>query len=198
MSGYDAAAAIFAGGAATRYGGRQKALIEVAGETILSRQLRVVRPLVREIVVVAGAKNSSELEGRGARVIMDRWPGAGPLAGLDAALAAIRAPRVLALACDMPAVQPAVVESLLSRAKTAEADVVIPEVGGRLQPLLAVYSARVAPLAETRLAAGELRMVALPDAARRAGLTVVRIGERELARADPDLRSFANLNSPPN
>jgi molybdenum cofactor guanylyltransferase len=187
-----AAVGILAGGRATRFGGRNKALVEVDGEPVIARQLRAIGDLASEILVVA--ESPAAFDAYPVRVIADRFPGAGPLAGLDAALAAATAPRLLALACDMPDVTPRVLAHLLERA--AGADLVVPMAGGRVQPLCAVYGQAMAPVVAARLAQGRLRAVELPDAAEAAGLRVVRVGADELAIMDPELRSFANLNSP--
>jgi molybdenum cofactor guanylyltransferase len=187
-----ATVAILAGGRARRFGGRLKALVEVDGEPVIVRQLRAVGELASEVLVVA--ENPAAFGAYPVRVIADRYPGAGPLAGLDAALAAAAAPRVLALACDMPDVSPRVLSHLLERA--ASADLVVPVVDGSIQPLCAVYGEAMAPVVAALLAQGRLRAVELPDAAEAAGLRVLRVGRAELAPLDPDLRTFANLNSP--
>ena len=191
MSG-EAAVAILAGGRATRFDGIDKSLLEVDGEPVIARQLRAVADVASEVIVVANS--SAPYRRYPVRVVADRVPGAGPLAGLDAALAAARAPRVLALACDMPDVSPDVLALLFERA--AAADVVVPIAGGRIQPLCAVYGAAVAPVVAEELLAGRLRAAELPRAAERVGLRVARVAEAEVVAVDPALRTFANLNSP--
>lgn len=195
----DAEAAILAGGRARRFGGRDKAFLEVGGEPILDRQIRVLSSLVPGVMIVAGDAGAGDVHrfsNRGARVVSDRVPGAGPLAGLDAALAAARAPRVLVVACDMPDLAAPPLELLLRRAREEEADIAIPRAGGQVQPLCAVYGARVAPIVRSRLRSGDLRAQDIPTAAEAAGLAVVRVGEAEVGAVDPDLRVFANLNTP--
>src|SRR5687768_18228484 len=46
-----AAGAILAGGQATRMGGRPKSFLEVGGRRIIDRQLEVMRPLFRELIL---------------------------------------------------------------------------------------------------------------------------------------------------
>lgn len=193
MEGPHAEAAILAGGRARRLGGRQKALLEVDGEAILVRQLRALRPRVRRVGVVA--EKLAPFREFDVEPIADRYPGAGPLAGIEAALAAARAPRVFVVACDMPDLSPGAIELLLARAD-AGADLVVPVAGGRPQPLCAVYAACAGPLVRERLSRGALRAVELPEAAERAGLRVDRVGERTLRAVDPELRTLSNLNTP--
>ena len=47
------AAAILAGGKATRMGGRAKSFLVVDAERVIDRQLAVLRPLFSEILIVA-------------------------------------------------------------------------------------------------------------------------------------------------
>ena len=185
------AAAILAGGRARRFGGRNKALVDVGGEPILTRQLRALARVSDDVVIVAN--DTDPYRPFGVRVVPDRHPGAGPLAGIEAALADRRA-RVVVLACDMPHVV-ADVLSLLA-ASAAGADIVAPVVKGRVQPLCAIYGPRVLPVARRRIASGRLRASALVEEAETEGLRARRVGEPELRRVDPELRTFANLNAP--
>src|SRR5262249_62364353 len=95
------AAAIIAGGQATRMQGRNKSLLLVEGERVIDRQLRVLRPLFDEILVVAN--RSAPYADLGLPVTGDVVPGGyGPLVGILSALEVAHADRVLCVACDMP------------------------------------------------------------------------------------------------
>jgi molybdenum cofactor guanylyltransferase len=194
-------AAILAGGQARRMGGINKALLEVDGRAIVDRQLEVLRrifapgSLAAVIAADAGDDAAAPFVARGLEVLRDRESGQGPLAGLAAALAWADGASLFALACDMPYVSYAVVDAIVARAR-AGADIVHPVAGGRPQPLLACYSPRCAPIVERELAAGRVRLSALPDAARAAGLVVDIIDEDGIRKLDPDLRSLANFNRP--
>ena len=67
---------------------------------------------------------------------------------------------------------------------------VIPEVGGKLQPLHAVYRKRCASAIES-LAAGEKRLTASASA-----INARKVGEDEIRKLDPQLNSFFNVNTP--
>lgn len=187
------AVAILAGGRARRLGGARKALIEVGGRAILDRQLDVLRPRAQRIAaVLAPDDDEAPFTARGLAIARDAVAGAGPIAALAAALAWAAGDRLLALACDMPLIDGAVIDLVAAR----RADLALPIAHGRQQPLLACYGARCRPLIEAALAAGELRLVSLPDRARATGLTVEEIPESEIRTIDPELRSFANINQP--
>lgn len=186
----NAAAAIIAGGKGTRLGGRVKALLEVDGQTILARQLAVLRPLCAEVVI--NANDPSPFSGTGLAVVPDQVRDAGPLAGLAAALAVVRAPWVLAVASDMPYLQPALLALLLQRADE-DIDIVVPYIGEYPEPLCALYARRCARVIDARLAAGHYRASALVTSG---DLRVARIEEAALRAVDPDLRTFVNVNAP--
>jgi molybdopterin-guanine dinucleotide biosynthesis protein A len=123
-------------------------------------------------------------------VVEDAYEAMGPLAGLATGFRAVGTDLCFATACDAPLLMPAVVGLLASKADAA--DVVVPDVGGFMQPLAAVY--RVADcraVFEARIGRGELKIVPAYDLLR----TVV-VREDEMRRVDPGLRSFLNANRP--
>lgn len=186
----DVAAAIIAGGRARRLGGRVKALIEVGGATILERQLSVLRTRVTAIAIAAN--DPRPYRESGLPVLPDRLPGKGPLAGLDAALAWCPRPYLLAVACDMPHLDPRVLDLLLAR-RAPDIDIVVPYIADRPEPLCALYARSVAPVLERRLAAGRLRAA---DLMQDANLAVARVSEDEWRALDPELRALTNINTP--
>ena len=171
-------------------GGVNKALIEIDGRAIIERQLEVLRQITTDIAAAGG--EPSELARFGVPVLADATPGAGPLAGIAAALAWSHEPYVLCVACDMPSLSVGVLSMLVSEA-TGDVDVVAPRVEGRAQPMCAVYSRRCLFVVERRLAAQDLRAVELlSDPA----LDVRWIEEEKIRNVDPSLLCFANVNTP--
>ncbi|MBV9355673.1 MAG: molybdenum cofactor guanylyltransferase, partial [Chloroflexi bacterium] len=81
---------------------------------------------------------------------------------------------------------------LLERQAAHDADVVIPRLRDRLEPMHAVYR-RVSVLGAVRdaMARGQRRMTGYLDA-----LRVVEVSDDALRAVDPDLRAFFNLNTP--
>ena len=108
------AAAIIAGGPARRLGGAIKPLLELGGQAVADRQLAVLRPLFPRLLVVAN--DPAPWRGRGVEIVADRVAGAGPLAGLSAALAAAGdAEAVVCVAGDLPFLSPALLAALRDR-----------------------------------------------------------------------------------
>jgi molybdopterin-guanine dinucleotide biosynthesis protein A len=186
----DVAAVIIAGGQASRLGGRVKALIQVDGTSILERQLSLLRAHFSAIAIAAN--DPLPYRAYGVSVLPDRIPGQGPLAGLSAALAWCPRPYLLAVACDMPYLDQRVLDLLLPR-RAPGVDIVAPYIGGRPEPLCALYARSVAPVLEQRLAAGQLRAASLIQ---HAGLTVARVSEQQWRALDPELRTLTNINTP--
>jgi len=144
----DASALILAGGKATRFGGIAKHLIEIGGETILARQLRVLAPRVTEVLVSAPA------DVEGVRTVRDHVDGAGPLAGIAAGAAAWRTGGVLVGAGDMPYLGGELVDALLAH---RAGDAVGVRANGLPEPLVCALRRGTLPAVERRLAAGRYK-----------------------------------------
>ena len=128
-SGRGFAAAILAGGRASRYGGVPKGLIEVEpGVSILERTIREIREAgASEIVIVAN--DPEPYERFGLQIVPDLRRGIGPLGGIEAALAHFggKCEAVLFLPCDLPGMTSGVISSLLQAFEEMGAPVVFAE-----------------------------------------------------------------------
>lgn len=158
--------AVLTGGESRRMG-VDKASLELDGERLGARAVRILRAELSDVVVVS--RQIGEHSDLGAEEIADRRPGNGPLAGLDTALAHAGGRAVFVLACDLPKVSRELVSHLLEAATSHAASgdaawAVVPSHAGRLQPLCGVYSPRCLPETENRLDRGELRMLDLLSA----------------------------------
>jgi len=183
-------AAILAGGAASRYGGRPKGLERVGGERILDRLAEELRTVTDSAPILVANAPGAESWAPGLTVVRDPRPDCGSLGGIYAAVTAGDGP-VLLVAWDMPFVH----EDLLAALRDGAAgyDVYLPESASRrgMEPLCGVYGPACAgPIAE-RLDDEDYRAIGFHDAVRVGHLSldaVRRIG-------DPDLL-FYNVNSP--
>jgi molybdopterin-guanine dinucleotide biosynthesis protein A len=182
------AAAIIAGGAATRLGGVPKSTLVVEGRSIAERLLETLRASFARVLVVAN--DPSPWRALAVEIVPDVYVGAGPLAGVHAALAATSTHAgVVCVAGDMPFVAPALLTLLRDHAP--DADALVPRVGGRPEPLLARWGRACLPVVDARLAARQRAVHAAFDA-----LATTWLDEPALRAVDPDLRSFTNVNTP--
>ncbi|MBL9139016.1 MAG: molybdenum cofactor guanylyltransferase [Verrucomicrobiales bacterium] len=162
-------AVILAGGPSTRMG-RDKAWLPCDGQTLLERQAGLARTLQPRELFVSGRADAN-YSAFGLPVLPDATPGMGPLPGILAALKSSTAPLVLALAVDLPFMQPEVLEILLARCD--EWTGVVPAVDRRLESLAAFYPTAAASVASRMLKHGMRSMRAFVENCRR--LKLVRV-----------------------
>jgi molybdenum cofactor guanylyltransferase len=181
---------ILAGGKGSRLG-RDKAWVDLGGQTLLERAVANLELIGEQIVIVTA--NGQQLPPlrplARLKIVTDINPGQGPLVGIYTGL--MNSPRQnnMVVACDMPFLNRRLVEHMLSVAPGF--DVVVPRLGARLEPLHAVYARScLAPIASL-LARGSLKIDCLLELVR-----VRYIGEDELVRFDPSRLSFFNINTP--
>lgn len=181
------AALVLCGGASRRMG-RDKAALPFGDESLLERVVRIVRPVVDEVWLVAreGQALANPLR---LPVARDPAEGLGPLAGVIAGVRAMKAERAFVISCDSPLLRAELVSHLLVLSRGHDA--AIPFVDGHYVPTTAVYAKSILPAAERLLERGELRPRLLT---REPGVRVVP--EEELTPADPDLHSFRDCDTP--
>lgn len=152
------AIAILAGGRSSRMG-RDKAELELDGERFLTRLCRRLHTSGSPIFVL-GAREGAGFDE--AVTLADKSPHAGPLAALANLVTALPdATRwIFVAAVDMPMLDRKVAHTLFEEAER-HARPVVPELGGRLQPLAAVWSRACLEHADALLARGRARMLDL-------------------------------------
>jgi molybdenum cofactor guanylyltransferase len=186
-------AVILAGGQSVRMG-RDKALMELGGQTLLARQIALARQVGATEIFISG-RAGSEYGVAAVRVLSDRFTNAGPLAGIERALAEMSTPHLLVLAVDMPRLTAELLQTLALAC--GEECGAVPEIRGRIEPLAAFYPQRALDLAVRLLTeerSGSARRTPGPtDFARRGGEAgMVRLVPLTGAAAE----LFANVNSP--
>lgn len=181
----DLSAFILAGGKSTRMG-TDKAFVTLDGRTLLARSLDLVRSVTADVRIVGDAGKFGPF----APVVEDVFRDCGPLGGIHAALRASREDLNLILAVDLPFVSLALLQYLITRARSSPAAVTVAQSGGGWQPLCAIYRREFADVAEAALRAGRCKIDALFDPSR----TQV-IGEDELEIVGFAPRIFRNLNT---
>lgn len=179
---------ILAGGLGTRFDGRDKARLRIQDRTILERILDVFEGLFDDIILVTNEPRRY-LE-HDLLIVSDLFPQRSSLTGVHAGLFYARHPRAFLTACDTPYLQAALLR-LLHKSMRPSDDIVVPSTAKGLEPLCAIYSRRCLEPVEDQLRRGDLKIRAIFDRVR-----VRTVPEEQLRVADPELRSFININSP--
>ncbi|WP_254768818.1 molybdenum cofactor guanylyltransferase [Salinilacihabitans rarus] len=140
------AGVVLAGGYSTRFGERDKAVADLAGTPMIRRVVDRVGEVTDAVVVncreeqrdpIAAALDGCEPT---VRYALDPVPDRGPVAGIRTGLSATDREYAAVVACDMPFVDPALLDRLFERARAADADAAVVRLDdGWLQTTQAVY-----------------------------------------------------------
>jgi len=173
---------ILAGGESRRMG-RPKALLPVGDSTLIEWLAARLAPTFDHLLV-AGRDEKHLPRGLWPHLVPDIHPGGGPLAGVEAGLAASPHDTVLAIACDMPEVTPALARRLVAAAAAGGVDGAVPRVRGEPEPACAAYRHSAAGPIGNALSAGRFKAADV-------------LGELKLAWLDDENPVlFANVNTP--
>lgn len=124
------------------------------GEPLIDRQIRIMRDLCREIIVVTDDPKPFLLAlDSSVRLITDYYPACGPLGGMHAALHLARHPQVWIAGSDMPYLSSEAARRLASY-RTVEVRSAVPIIGGSPVPLHGVYDKSCAEPAAKLLSEG--------------------------------------------
>ena len=188
-------AVIVAGGRSTRFGDADKAVADLAGTPMIRRVADRLADVVDALVANCRDDQVDAIEAalsgypHEVRFAPDTDPDEGPMAGIRTGLRAVDGEYAVVVACDMPFVEPALVEYLFDRA--ADHDAAVPRLDdGWFQTTQAVYHAEaMADACDHALARGDRRIVAAFE-----DLDVLEVTEDEVGEYAP-LRTFDNLNT---
>ena len=176
--------------------GSPKAALDWHGRPLLAHVLAALAPTCAPCYVVAA--RGQQVPSTTAVVIRDEVAGGGPIAGVAAGLAAAaRGGAQVAVVCstDLPLLVPQFLARLLALLRDGD-DGVVPVVGGRVQPLVAVYRTSLAGrAAELAAEAAPVRALGRGSAIREVSESDL-LGDDELRVADPGLASVRGRQHP--
>lgn len=178
-------------GGMSRRMGRPKPWLELSGEAMLGRTVRLLSTVVRPVVVVAAPRQSLPPLPADVAILIDRQAGRGPMEGLATGLTHLvgRSEAAFASSCDAPFLRPALAGRLASL--IGDKFACVPRIGSRIHPLASLYRLEILDALGRLLREGRFRLTDL--------FTVVPtryVEAQELADIDPRLRSFWNINTP--
>jgi len=171
--------------------GQDKALETIGNKSLLQRAVSRIDFLNSDIIVVTATGKEISPHSIGypkLRIVADTYPGKGPLGGIFAGLAASSSVYNLVVACDMPFLNQALLRYMVQI--SAGFGLVVPRLGGLVEPLHAVYSKDCLAPIERLIKQDTLSVSEL------FALVKVRYVEtEEIDRFDPEHLSFFNINS---
>ena len=181
--------AVLAGGRGRRIGG-DKPSLELGGQTLVRRAVDALRLAGLEVALVLRAEQPEPLTAHTIAVVRDGVEDTGPLGGLHALLRWLPVEWALVLPCDQPFLAPELLRGLLARPRS-DVDAVVGRPAGLVEPLPGLYRRTCLRAVEKALAEGER---SLRDLLSR--LRVHEVPAETLRQWDPQLLSYANVNTP--
>ncbi len=184
MTRADITGVILAGGQGRRMGGVDKGLQYLNGRPLVQWVLERLAPQVHTVLISAN-QNPERYAEFGCPVLPDVIPGfAGPLAGLQAALAHAATPLIATVPCDSPFLPVDLVERLHAALQARHADLAVPRTGDRAQRAFCLTRRELLPKLDAFLNSGE----------RKVGLWHASLNVVEVA-FDDQADAFSNINT---
>ena len=178
---------VLAGGHNRRLG-RDKALETIGGKSLIERVIERLSPLSSQLLIVT-SREQSDLPVTGkAKILVDLYPGRGPLGGVYTGLLASQSSHSIVVACDMPFLNQALLRHMMQL--SANFDLVVPRLGSMTEALHAVYSKACLVPIEYLLKQNNLRVDQLFTL-----VDVKYLEAEEIDRFDPEHLSFFNINT---
>ncbi|MFZ5597071.1 MAG: molybdenum cofactor guanylyltransferase [Bacillota bacterium] len=182
----DISGIILAGGKSSRMG-KDKALLEIGGLTMLERVARVLSRVCSEIIVAGGNNTGSSFPGF--KTVPDIHSGCGPLCGLHAGLTAAKNNFSFVLPCDLPFPNEKLIKRIIDSYEEGY-DAIILKTGQYLEPLFSLYGKAYIRAAESCINKGIYKVTAPLSLIRWKKVTVT---PGELPGLD---KSLINVNTP--
>lgn len=179
---------ILAGGQNSRMLKQNKAFMSVGEESIIDRLLRIFRMIFDEVIIVTNSPE--EYFDLDARIVTDIYKKKCALAGLHSGLFHASNPWIFVAPCDLPFLEYEMILAILDCIKP-NYTVVIPQTTNGLEALCAAYSKKNLVKIEENLLANRFKIQHFfkPKLTR-------KVSEKILRGADPELKSFLNVNTP--
>lgn len=164
-----------------------KAFIEVDGEKIIERNLKIMKKLFKEILIVTNQPEAYLY--LGIPLLGDIYNVRGPMTGVLTSLLNSSTHWVFIFACDMPFINEHLIRYMA--AKRDNYDAVAPMLKGKIEPLFTFYSKRLISYMEKAIIASKTGLQDFLDNKR-----VKYIITEEIKNIDPGVRAFININTP--
>jgi molybdopterin-guanine dinucleotide biosynthesis protein A len=172
-----------------------KGLKELGGELLVNRVIRLLGRLMKDIVLVVGSHEQSEVYAqvvdKKAKLVVDIFNDGSPLVGAITGFKRVKNEFTLITACDMPFISDEAIEMLFKEAESRNgATFLWPN--GWIEPLFAVYHVEQSlKIAIDLYKAGDLRIRKVLQRLPNVGLIPID----DLKTIDPELRSLFDADT---
>jgi len=179
---------ILAGGLNSRFSGTSKAFLQIGNKRIIDNIFSIFNDLFDEIILITNSP-LQYLEWN-VMIASDIFPVRSSLTGIHTGLFYATHPFAFFAASDTPFLKKELIQTVLDNIEP-QFDVIVPETSTGFEPLCAVYSKQALATVENRLMRQEFKIRRIFQS-----LRVKKIPEDVLRKADPELISFFNVNTP--
>ena len=146
-------AIILAGGKSSRMG-QDKGLLFHHGKRMVEHMIDACKQITFNILI---STNNAEYKVFGYPLIADNYKEIGPIGGIQAALAATETEDNIFCPCDMPEIQPPILNQILQKRENNRA-VVATERSGKLFPVLGYYRKSALNIVESQIEKGNYKL----------------------------------------
>lgn len=176
---------ILSGGKNLRMG-TNKAFIEVDGERLIDRTVKLFKNIFKEVILVTNSP--LEYLDQDVKIVTDIIKGKGALGGIYTGLFYSNYDYSFFSACDMPFLNKNFIEHMI--ANIGHHDIVVPESTDGLQPLHAIYSGKCLNHIKKLIDKDKLKITGFYDR-----FKTFKIPDNTIKSFDPEGKMFFNVNS---
>jgi molybdopterin-guanine dinucleotide biosynthesis protein A len=181
------ASIILTGGKNQRLG-KNKALVTIGGKSLIERVIERLRPLTSQMIIVTSQEKADLPVTGEAEILVDLYPGKGPLVGIYTGLLAVRYSHSIVVAGDMPFLNTELLSYMVELSD--DFDAVVPRLREEMmEPLHAIYSRSCLGKMKAYLEHNQFGVYQFLNT-----LHVRYVERPECQRLDPGLLSFFNIN----
>jgi len=182
-------AIVLCGGKERRFGSSKAAAV-VGGKRIIDRITERLKPISSQILLITSSEKKNDPITDQAQIVVDKFPGKGPLGGVYTGLMAAENQYSIVVGCDNPFINNRLLQHMVNL--TEHYDAVIPRLGkDMIEALHSVYSKSCIPVMQQALEENRLSIYKIIDR-----LNVRYVHREEYLPIDPRMLSFFNINFP--
>jgi molybdopterin-guanine dinucleotide biosynthesis protein A len=160
----------------------------IGGVPVIERVVKALTPIASRILLVTGGDTITFSTVKGVEVINDNHSIKRPLTGIYTGLCCSRSKANIVVTCDMPFLNPALLEHMVKILPSFEA--IVPRWPNmQKEPLHAVYSLACLPTMKKHIETNRYSIIHVLKE-----MHVLHLNKRGFAEFDPDFYSFLNIN----